>query len=80
MENAAWRTLYELHSGNTRLPMLKSAWPEDHIDFLEDQGCVTVREYDGEIRVTSNGISAIQLMKSMSRNGDLAELNSRFYG
>ncbi|MDZ7760845.1 MAG: hypothetical protein U5L00_11385 [Desulfovermiculus sp.] len=79
-EFQAWRTLYELQSGMTSLPMIRSFWPEDHIDFLEDQGCIQIRSYDGEIKVTSSGVAALHFLKSFSKGGTLQELNPRLFG
>jgi predicted transcriptional regulator len=50
--------------------MIKSAWPEDDIDDLEAEGMITVREYDGEIRITPEGEKAlfvIEQLENMAR-------------
>ena len=48
-------TLEALETGSTERPRLKSAWGKRTIEALEEQGLITVRDIDGEIRVTSKG-------------------------
>jgi hypothetical protein len=48
-------TLFKLETGSTTRPYLKSAWDSRTIDALERRGLISVRDYDGEIRVTSLG-------------------------
>ena len=48
-------TLFMLETGSTFRPYLRSAWDSRTIDALERRGLISVREYDGEIRVTKLG-------------------------
>ena len=49
------KTLLDIATGTSGKPRLKAAYNAKAVDALENRGLITVRDYDGEIRLTSTG-------------------------
>ena len=49
------KTLLDIATGTSGKPRLKTAYNTKAVDALEDRGLITVRDYDGEIRLTFTG-------------------------
>ena len=53
------QVLFQLETGSATKAYRRSAWDSRTIDALERRGLITVRDYDGELRVTSEGTKYI---------------------